>query len=247
MAANARYFTDSASKIPHDIGQGDASAGMCIDFYGRAYRESLSRADGTSRVEWVAPEAGGSFSADPVAVLKGAPRPEIAQAFVEFCLSPEGQTLWFAKPGTAGGPIERALNRTPIRRDAYAPENVARSTIPEVNPYAGEATFVYRKELTGKAFNTLRQLVKVACIDSHDELKQAWRALADAGFPPEATAVLLDVSAVPCAEFGHGDAVLDGPDPVAAAKRASELGEWFRANFRRAEILAKQTQANLSR
>lgn len=247
MSANARYFTDSASKIPHDIGQGDASAGMCIDFYGRAYRESLSRADGSSRVEWIAPEAGGSYSADPVAVLKGAPHPEIAQAFVEFCLSPEGQTLWFAKPGTPGGPSERALNRTPIRRDAYTPENAARSTIPDVNPYASETSFVYRKELTGKAFNTLRQLVKVACIDSHEELKRAWRALADAGFPADATAVLLDVSAVPYEAFGQGDAVLDGDDPVAAAKRASELGEWFRANFRRAETLANQTQANVVR
>jgi iron(III) transport system substrate-binding protein len=247
MSANARYFTDSASKIPHDIGQGDSAAGMCIDFYGRAYRESLLRANGSSRVEWIAPEAGGSFSADPVAVLKGAPHPKIAQAFVEFCLSPEGQTLWFAKPGTPGGPGERALHRTPIRRDVYTAENVARSTIPEVNPYASEAGFVYRKELTGRAFNTLRQLVKVACIDSHDELKRAWRALADAGFPPDATAVLLDVSAVPYEAFGQGDAVLDGNDLVAAAKRASELGEGFRANFRRAEVMAKRSQANPSR
>lgn len=247
MAANARYFTDSASKIPHDIGQGDSATGMCIDFYGRAYRESLLRADGSSRVEWVAPEAGGSFSADPVAVLKGAPHPVIAQAFVEFCLSPQGQTLWFGKPGSPGGPGERALHRTPIRRDVYTAENLSRSTIPGVNPYAGETKFIYRKELTGKSFNTLRQLVKVACIDSHDELKRAWRALADAGFPPDATAVLLDVSAAPYSEFGQGDAVLDGDDPVAAAKRASELGEGFRANFRRAEAMAKQTQANLSR
>lgn len=247
MSANARYFTDSASKIPHDIAQGDSAAGMCIDFYGRAYRESLLRANGSSRVEWIAPEAGGSFSADPVAVLKGAPHPELAQAFVEFCLSPEGQTLWFEKPGMPGGPVERALHRTPIRRDVYTAENAARSTIPEVNPYVGKTRFVYRKELTGKAFNTLRQLVKVACIDSHEELKRAWRALADAGFPPDATAVLLDVSAVPYESFGQGDAVLDGSDSVAAAKRATELGEWFRANFRRAEAMAKRTQANLSR
>jgi len=242
MAANARYFTDSASKVPHDIGQGDAAAGMCIDFYGRAYAEKWRRADGSSRVGWIAPEAGGSFSADPVAVLKGAPHPELAQAFVEFCLSPEGQVLWFFKPGEAGGPKERALHRTPIRRDVYTAVNLRRSTLPEVDPFARvEGGFFYRKELTGKAFNTLRQLVKVACIDSHDELTRAWRAVAAAGFPPEATAVLLDVSAVPYEAFGQGDAVLDGGDPLAAAARARELGERFRANFRRAAAMVERT------
>ena len=44
MAANSRYFTDSASKIPHDVAQGNAAAGMCIDFYGRSYAADLRTA-----------------------------------------------------------------------------------------------------------------------------------------------------------------------------------------------------------
>ncbi|HEX8341083.1 MAG TPA: ABC transporter substrate-binding protein, partial [Tepidisphaeraceae bacterium] len=35
IGANARYFTDSASKVPIDVSMGDAAVGMAIDFYGR--------------------------------------------------------------------------------------------------------------------------------------------------------------------------------------------------------------------
>ena len=42
-AANARYFTDSAQKPPVDVGQGDAAAGVGIDFFGRFQAESLAR------------------------------------------------------------------------------------------------------------------------------------------------------------------------------------------------------------
>src|SRR5207344_2093657 len=97
------YFTDSSSKIPHDVGQGNASAGMCIDFYGHSYARELTGLSGHPRLVWIAPRGGTTLSADPVAVLKGAPDPEIAQDFVEFCLSPAGQRLWFGKPGSPGG------------------------------------------------------------------------------------------------------------------------------------------------
>ncbi|HEY0010107.1 MAG TPA: hypothetical protein VGB55_15390, partial [Tepidisphaeraceae bacterium] len=35
IGGNARYFTDSASKVPIDVSMGDAAVGMAIDFYGR--------------------------------------------------------------------------------------------------------------------------------------------------------------------------------------------------------------------
>jgi len=240
LAANARYFTDSASKIPQDVGQGNAAAGMCIDFYGRSFAEELTSASGRPRVVWIAPKGGTTLSADPIAVLKGAPHPEIAQAFVEFCLTPEAQVLWFAKPGSAHGPKERALHRTPIRRDVYTPRNLADSTMPGIDPYHDPANFTYQRELTGASFNTLRQLVKVMCIDSHEEMKSAWRALSAAGMPADALAVFSDVSIMPYAVGGKGDAVFDRGDPLEAAGHAAFIGGWFRANYRKAEMMAKQ-------
>jgi len=240
MGANARYFTDSASKVPHDIGQGDAAAGMCIDFYGRSYHQEMIRQDGTSRVDWRSPVGGATLSADPIAVLNGAPHAHIAQAFVEFVLSPKGQTLWSGKPGTPGGPKTHALYRSPIRRDVYTPENLANSISPESNPYTDGGAITYNKELTGKSFNTLRNIVKIACIDSHEEMKHAWMAMKAAGFPEEAMTAFSNVSAISYDKVGKGDPVLDGSDPLKAAAKAAELGEWFRANYRMAEHLAKQ-------
>lgn len=241
MSANARYFTDSASKIPHDVGQGNAAAGMCIDFYGRSYAEELMTADGKPRVIWIAPKAGTTLSADPIAVLKGADSPQLAQAFVEFSLLPETQRLWFGKPGSPGGPKERALHRTPVRRDVYTPEFLQHSTMPDSDPYHDPGNFTYRRELTGSAFNTLRQLVKVMCIDSHEEMKSAWRAIADAGMPADALAVFSDVSILTYEQGGKGDPGLDHPDALKAADRAQQLGEWFRANYRKAEQLARKS------
>ena len=238
MAANARYFTDSASKIPHDVGQGNAAAGMCIDFYGRSYAEELTSPTGRPRVVWIAPVGGTTLSADPVAVLKGAPNSEVAQAFVEFCLTPEAQILWFAKPGMPHGPLARALHRTPIRRDVYTPENLAHSTMPEADPYHDPGNFTYQRELTGAAFNTLRQLVKVMCIDSHEEMKSAWRALKAAGMPADAVAVFHDVSIMPYSVGGKGDPRFDGSDALQTAAEAARIGEWFRNNYRKAAAMA---------
>jgi hypothetical protein len=42
------------------------------------------------------------------------------------------------------------------------------------------------------------------------------------------------------AKAGKGDPLLDGPDALKAAERASEIGEWFRANYRKAEAMAEQ-------
>ena len=240
MSANARYFTDSASKVPHDVGQGNAAAGMCIDFYGRSYAADLISKSGEPRVVWIAPVGGTTLSGDPIAVLKGAPHPAVAQDFVEFCLSPAAQTLWLGKPGTPNGPQQRALHRTPIRRDIYTPENLANSTQPNATPYADPGNFTYQRELTGASFNTLRQLVKIMCIDSHEEMKAAWLALRDAGMPADALAVFSDVSLMNYAKAGHGDPILDGPDALKAADRATELGAWFRSNYRKAEAVANQ-------
>lgn len=242
MAANARYFTDSASKIPHDVGQGNAAAGMCIDFYGRSYAADLRNQDGEPRVVWIAPVGGTTLSADPVGVLKGAPHPEIAQAFVEFCLTPRAQVLWFLKPGEEGGPLQRALHRTPIRRDVYTGENLERSTMPSAHPYEDPANFTYQRDLTGRSFNTLRQLVRAMCIDSHEEMKSAWRALRDAGMPADALAVFQDVSIMTYEQGGQGDPRFDGSDALKTADNAARIGEWFRDNYRRAEAMARSTR-----
>lgn len=240
ISANARYFTDSASKIPHDVGQGNAAAGMCIDFYGKSYASQLRKIDGTRRVVWLAPEMGTTLSCDPIAVLRGAPSPEVAQKFVEFCLSPQAQRIWLAKPGAPDGPKQRALHRLPIRRDSYSEETLAHANSETGNPYEDSGNFTYKKELTGSCFNTLRQLIKVMCIDSHKELSEAWEAMIQNGMPEEAVAVFHDISKANYETCGHGNPRFDEATPLEAAEYAAELGEWFHNNYRKAARLARK-------
>lgn len=240
LCANARYFTDSASKIPQDVGQGDSVAGMCVDFYGRSFSDELKRTDGSSRLRWIAPAGGSSLSGDPIAVMRGAPNPQVAQAFVEFVLEDAGQILWNAKPGTANGPVSKALRRMPVRRDIYSPQNQAHFSDGNMNPYEATGEFVYRPELTGKAFGTIRALVRIVGIDSHEEMKSAWKALRDANFPEEAMKVFFDVSVLDYQTMKEGDPGLSSSDALAAAARASELGAHFRAQYQRAEAMARE-------
>lgn len=240
IGANARYFTDDASKVPHDVAQGDAVAGMCIDFYGRSYNETLKKADGRSRIEFVSPVGGTSISVDPVAILKGAPHEELAQEFVRFLYTKKGQMLWNARPGDPLGPRSRALRRLPIRRDLYQEPYLSQMIDADVLPYEMADEFVYDASLTGSRFSALRLIIRVMCIDAHEEMKDAWEALIAAEFPKEASEKFFDVSPVGYQEaLTKVRATMKSDDNVAVMRMTNELGKHFRENYEKAERLAK--------
>ena len=197
LGANARYFTDSASKVPIDVSAGQASAGLCIDFYGRFQAQNAKAPDGSERMAFVTPLGGTGASGDPISLLRGAPHREIAARFIEFVLSEDGQRLWSYRPGTPGGPAKYALRRLPVRRDFYpsprpafqathvrhAAQATDDLTDPHINPYAVAQQFTYYPRWTTQHFSILRDLVRAMCIDSESELKSAWSALIAAGGP----------------------------------------------------------------
>ncbi len=240
IGANARYFTDSSAKIPRDVAQGNAVAGMCIDFYGRTTSETLKKEDGSSRLQYIMPPGGSSISVDPVAVLAGAPHGDLAQAFVEFILSREGQMLWTAAPGSSPGPRYRALRRLPIRPDLYKGETLAAMIDGAAMPFEQARKFSYDRELTGHLFSPLKAIIRVMCIDSHDEMKEAWDALIEAGFPTEAQARFYDVSAVAYEKAGGQIKSTLKKSKVDSVKLMNELGSFFRANYREARRLAEE-------
>lgn len=239
IAGNARYFTDSGSKVPSDVELGDAAAGMTIDFYGRFQSEAVRRPDGSSRMRYGTPRGGSSIGVDPIGLLRGAPHPELAREFIEFVLSIEGQKLWNWKTGTPGGPEQYALRRLPIRRELYAPEFALLRSDPVEQPYEQAGAFVYHEEWTGALFRVIQFIVRAMCIDPHDELREAWRALIAAGFPPEATKTFHDVSKVGYeAASGRIRDTLRGPK-IDQVKLAKELSDSFREQYRRAAELAR--------
>lgn len=240
IAANSRYFTDSSAKIPHDVAQGNAVAGMSIDFYGRTFEDDKRKKDGSSRVKFVVPEGGTSISVDPVAILKGAPNPELAQEFVEFLFTERAQMLWAARMGDEFGPRFRNLRRLPIRRDLYDDRRRALMVDGEVKPYELAKKFEYRGDWTGHLFTPLRMIVRVMCIDSHDELKLSWAAMAEAGKPSNADFSLIEApggwpSVSYQAAGGRIRSTLKSEDALAAVRMQRELGEFFRENYRKVE------------
>ncbi|MCC7351550.1 MAG: extracellular solute-binding protein [Phycisphaerales bacterium] len=171
IAANARYFTDSASQVPTDVGNGDAAAGVAIDFYARVTEESV----GPDRARFVMPPAASAITPDPVAILAGVrgEAREVAGHFVRFLLSPEGQRLWILKAGVPGGPAHRSLRRSPIRRDVYADKT---QWADDVDLFALAGGFNQRAEWFG-LFADTRTLWAAAWIDSRDALKRAYASI----------------------------------------------------------------------
>lgn len=241
ISANARYFADSGTKAPFDVESGDAAAGMCIDFYGRFQSEAVRKPDGSSRMQYVTPEGGSSVGVDPIGLLRGAPDADLAREFIEFVISTDGQKLWNWKTGTPGGPEKYALRRLPIRPELYAPEFDALRSDPQVRPYAQAGAFVYHPEWTAPLFRPISFIVRVMCIDPHDELREAWRALIAANFPPQASAVFFDVSKVDyAAASGPILKTLRSSDKIDEVKLAKTLGDSFRAQYLRAAGLARE-------
>jgi ABC-type Fe3+ transport system substrate-binding protein len=178
---------------------------------------------------------------DPIALLRGAPHRELALEFIEFLLSVEGQKLWNYRVGEPSGPEKYALRRLPIRRELYTSDLQQHVSDPGVFPYDDAPKFTYRPEWTGALVRTLSFAVRVMCVDAEAELEEAWHALITAKFPPEATAAFGDVSAVDyAAASGTIRGALSSPDRLAQVRLAKELGDRFRANYRRAAQLARE-------
>lgn len=254
LGANARYFTASSQRVPHEVAMGETAAGVAIDFYGR-FQAQYSPAEAPDRVGFVAPAGGTGVTCDPISLLRGAPQRELARRFIAFTLGEEGQRLWCYRPGEPGGPQQYALRRLPIRRDFYPstdPELAARFAAhaphladdfadPAIGAYALAARWSYRPRWTAAHFAAHRDLVRAACLDAGVELRAAWRAILDAGGPDapanaDAVAALRRLPAAP--------RPLDWSSAPAITRelpRAEYLRAWtadFRSHFRLARALA---------
>ena len=255
IGANARYFTDSASKVPLDVGMGNAAAGLCIDFYGRYEALVSNGGGGRESMGYATPRGESGVSADPISLLRGAPHRETAKRFIEFLLGEEGQQLWCYRVGERGGPRKYALQRFPIRRDFYPSGNPefqaayerhrVRTTDdlgePALDAYRLAEEYVYRARWTAGYYGLLRDLVRAMCMDSGQELRGAWKAICEAGGPeacPRAMEALERLPGVP--------EPLTWVSGLAMGKKYDRLDllrEWtvqFRAQYAEAERLAKE-------
>lgn len=141
ISANSRSFVASSARPPLDVSQGEAAAALAIDFYGRAQGQSIllpGQSPDAGRVGYVDPPGAVSIDPDPISMLRGGPSPDLARRFIEFTMSPEGQSLWNFRSqrtlasdptlptspstpdGRPMGPAEYELRRLPILPAIYA-------------------------------------------------------------------------------------------------------------------------------
>ncbi len=143
MSGNTRYFTNSSTKPPIDVSQGEAAAGLAIDFYGRGQAQVIKDSGGGDRVGYADPAGAVYIDADPVSIINGGPDYELAMRFVRFCLTDEAQALWqFRKDdpdnplgpdGNPMGPKWHELRRMPVKRSMY--EQYYDSFVDQVDPF----------------------------------------------------------------------------------------------------------------
>ncbi|MBN1675589.1 MAG: extracellular solute-binding protein [Kiritimatiellae bacterium] len=245
IAGNARYFTDSASKVPLDVAQGNAAAGMCIDFYGRFQSETVLRDEGSTRMQYVTPDGGSSISADPISLLRGAPHAALAREFIDFALSLDGQKLWNYRVGEPGGPVRYALRRLPVRKDMYTPAHREHMSDSQVYPYEQARAFTYRPQWTARLFGLTRALIRAMCMDPHDELVQAWRAILKAGGPDACPAAMRAFTALPpdAAYAATGETTSRMRDTLGQVRLVRDWVLFFRAHYRQAGEIAESASA----
>lgn len=246
ISANARYFTDTSQKPNIDVATGDCAAGMSIDFYGRFQQENVVERGGEDRFGFYTPVGGSTISADPIGLLRGARNREVAEKFIEFVMSLEGQKLWNFEIGVPGGPEIFALRRPPMRPELYTEEwNDLRSDSDYI-PYVAAEDFTYRRDWTGHLFSQIRVIIKIAFIDVRSELVDAWGAIIRAraegriASAEAAEAVLSDLSRISHAEASTTIAKVLRAPRIEEVRLARELSSHFRDQYRAARDIANR-------
>jgi ABC-type Fe3+ transport system substrate-binding protein len=198
MAANARYFTDSGSQPCNDVGNGEAAAGVAIDFYARVNEETL----GPQRITYVPPKSASAINADPIAILYGVrdepeaqrgPRLTTANRFVAWLLSPEAQQLWALKAGHSPY-LHRALRRLPVVQSVYTDRT---NWADDINPYADAGGFNLRPEWNSQLFSSLRMIWSASWIDARSTLKQAYESILSVPDPARRAELIAELATVP--------------------------------------------------
>lgn len=256
LAANARYFASAATKAPIDVGQGEAAAGLSIDFYGRGQAQFLAKPgepESASRVGYVDPAGAVYIDADPVSMLNGAMDEELAKRFIAFCLTEEAQALWQfpartdprsadnpkGSDGTAMGPERYELRRMPVRRVMY--QKYTGVMIDKADPFAAAS------DVPGRGWRSAIGVMMAAFgIDTRSELVPAWMALnraraasASGGFPKETLARMEHLFyAMPTHTFRPGSLYAD-PGTLKPLGKAA-LGEVTRRKITTFDDLARR-------
>jgi ABC-type Fe3+ transport system substrate-binding protein len=176
LGANVRNFSSSASQTPKDVTIGEVAYGLAIDFYAWAQVKEA----GADKIGFVMPDNLTIITPDCVAILKGASNREVAQAFIRFVMSPEGQKLWLLLEKAPDGPQRFQLNRFSVLPSLYEelpPEVMG----VKLNPFSWRSDFAFDPKLGSERWSMVNDLIGALVIDQKHLLTRAWKEALDSG------------------------------------------------------------------
>ena len=235
LGGNVRGFSAGANAIPTDVVAGQVIYGLAIDFY--AYGQIA--VVGADKIQYVVPADGAVVTADPIAILKGAPNLSVAQKFLEFVLSEDAQKLWMLRDTDSEGPKWKGgLNRASVLPALYDKLG-ERCIVP--NPFAMEGTpFQYNSDKGGTRWNIVNDLFGVLIIDSHKDLVNAWKAIRKCKDPAKRDAAIAALTKMPITEEEAMNlARSDWKDPTVRNEKIKDWGQFAKEKFKEARDLAK--------
>lgn len=227
-AANARALTGSSEDALAGVASGLCLAGFSVNF--NALRSVEEH--GADRLAYVNPEDASAITPDVLSVLAYGPNPEVAERFVRFCVSDDGQRTWAVKAEHRGG-YNDSLYRYPINPRFYR-ELKDQLSVSD-NPLEMTTILPLDQELEQQQARLMPALLAAACGDNHVLLQNCWRRLIDAGLPAEA---LAELTAPPITEAEARAAVgtlAAGGEQAQALIRA--WSEQFKAKYE--EVLSR--------
>ena len=165
MAGSSNIYSGSV-ETQQASEQGQVGISMSIDFYG--YLSQFRNPD----TEYILPEGQSIVNGDPIAIAATSSQPDLAEIFIDFVLSPEGQALW----------LDNSIRRMPVLESGFWEPNAAHAT---------DLYTVFNQTIatTGIDFNDTQSLLTNSALvqyfeavftDAHTELRQAWGAIVQA-------------------------------------------------------------------
>ena len=161
IAGNFKTVTERSFGVPDGVNSGQFGLGIVIDFFGLS-----SQASGFP-VQFLYPPVTTLVPAN-IAIVKGAPHPQAAAAFIEFLLSTEGQEVL----------LDPKIRRLPVNPATYAK---APAGFP--NPFKDKsigAAVKFDLELSKNRYNVINSLFDVMVTYRLDDLRAATKAIQDA-------------------------------------------------------------------
>nr|VFK58847.1 MAG: ABC-type Fe3+ transport system, substrate-binding protein [Candidatus Kentron sp. TC] len=161
IAGNFKTVTERSFGVPDGVNSGAFGIGIVIDFFG------LSSKGSGFPVDFVYPRTTTLVPAN-VGIIKDAPHPEAAKAFIDFLLSEQGQKIL----------LDEKIRRLPVNPKVYT-----QAPVDFPNPFEDGSigtTVKFDVQLSKARYNVVNSLFDVMITYRMDDLRTATKTIQDA-------------------------------------------------------------------